>query len=144
MRGLLDASIICTLLFDDDGATEIAAWIITSLPDPLISTFAWGETVGAMGVKVRSGTIRADTASRLLATFAEDITRWHWSETIAADISTATEYILELTRPLRFADAVHIATAKRLNMTLISTDRQQVAAAVNLSVAVFNPLERPQ
>ena len=60
---------------------------------------------------------------------------------MSSDISDATIMLQRFDIPLKLPDALHIAIARRLGASLISTDRQQVSAAKKLGVDCLNPLE---
>ena len=141
MRGTLDASIIGTLLFDDFGAAKLSDWIESNLTEAIGSNFAWGEVISAMGVKVRATGMRPELARQLIEDFAASVDRWGRIDVAAQDIDDAIAFIADLTLALRLPDAIHIAIARRIGATLITSDRQQLRAAVGLSVPAINPLE---
>uniref|UniRef100_UPI0035CB1724 PIN domain-containing protein n=1 Tax=uncultured Sphingomonas sp. TaxID=158754 RepID=UPI0035CB1724 len=66
--------------------------------------------------------------------------RWTFARTISADIDLAADMIATFSLGLKFPDAIHIATAQRLGLTLVSTDIRQVRAATTLGIAAINPL----
>lgn len=142
MRGALDASIIGTLLFDDRGAAELSGWIEDNLTQAIGSNFAWGEVIGALGVKVRATGMRPEHARLLIEDFAASVDRWDRIDVVAQDIDNAIESIADLTLALRLPDAIHIVVARRIGATLITSDRQQLRAAIQLGVSAINPLEQ--
>ena len=58
----------------------------------------------------------------------------------AADIALATSFMTHFELGLRFPDAIHIATAQRLGLTLVSTDLRHVRAPATIGIAAINPL----
>lgn len=63
-----------------------------------------------------------------------------FARTTSADIDPAADMISAFSLSLKFPDAIHIATARRLGFTLVSSDIRQVRAAISLGVAAINPL----
>ncbi|MEG3086212.1 type II toxin-antitoxin system VapC family toxin [Sphingomonas sp. PB4P5] len=140
---MLDASVVANLLFGDEGAQDIGRWIFDNLSTAIVSDIAWGETVGALGIRVRRGDADAAEAKSVLDEFSNDVASWARSGIISQDIAVATGYVGDFSLPLRFVDAIHVAVARRLDATVITTDRQQFRAARKLGVSAINPLEQP-
>lgn len=142
MIGVLDASVIANVLFGDEGSGEIARWIVDNLPNPIVNDIVWGEVVGALGIRVRRGDADPAEATALLDEFTSKIASWERIVVAPHDIADAIAFVSDLTLPLRFVDAIHVAVARRLDATLITTDRQQRRAAFELGVSAINPLEQ--
>ncbi|MEG3175022.1 type II toxin-antitoxin system VapC family toxin [Sphingomonas sp. RB3P16] len=140
MSHYCDASVIGTLVFRDTDWIDVRRWIETTEPSLAYSDFGVGELASAVGRRVRMQQLDASTAQTLLRDFPTRLPGWARSTIEPSDIAVATDYMLNFELGLRFPDAIHIATAERLGLTLVSTDIRQVRAAVSLGVAAINPL----
>ena len=137
----LDASAIVALVLADDTATAITLALNSAEQKPWISDFGWGELVSATGRRVRARMIRRSVAQRSLDAAALLFALPERAIMMSSDISDATIMLQRFDIPLKLPDALHIAIARRLGASLISTDRQQVSAAKKLGVDCLNPLE---
>lgn len=141
MSHYCDASVIGTLVFRDTDWSGVRHWIETTKPSLTYSDFGVGELASAVGRRVRMQQLDAATAKALLLDFPTRLSDWTRSTIEPSDIGVATGYMLRFTLGLRFPDAIHIATARGLGLTLVSTDIRQVRAAASLGVAAINPLQ---
>ncbi len=124
----------------DVGWTAISDWLISNDPIATYSDLCWGEVQSALGNRVRRGEFAADYARGLIAEFEAYAAHWTFVRITSADIDDATSMVADFSLGLRLPDAIHIATARRLGLTLVSTDIRQVRAATTLGIAAINPL----
>ena len=140
MKAYFDTSAFASILFEDDRWQHIADWIKAHQTQGYVSDFGWGEFVSAIGIRVRLGRLPAPEALEFLALVSPRLRGWSRVETVPADIAAATEILADFSLGLKLPDAIHIATARRLGLTLVSTDIRQVRAAATLGIAAINPL----
>lgn len=140
MSHYCDASVIGTLVFGDTDWIGVRHWIETTKPSLTYSDFGFGELASAVGRRVRMQQLDATKAQALLLDLPTRLPDWARIAIEPSDIGVATSYVLRFELGLRFPDAIHIAAAQRLGLTLVSTDIRQVRAAVSLGVAAINPL----
>ncbi len=141
MSHYCDASVIGTLVFRDTDWIGVRHWIETTKPSLTYSDFGFGELASAVGRRVRMEQLDATTAQTLLRGFPTRLSDWAHITIEPSDIAVATDHMLRFELGLRFPDAIHIAVARRLGLTLVSTDIRQVRAAASLGVAAINPLQ---
>lgn len=135
-RLYLDASIFTALALQEDGYAGAVA-IIAAAPEPsLISDFTWGEFVAAVGRRVRTNDIREKVAHQLVKIAR---TEGRLLGLVSSDVIEAATIMERFALGLKLPDAIHIVIARRLNATLISADRQQIAAAQLLGSPCINP-----
>ena len=138
----LDASILVAIV-----RNEPTQPLLTHLLDPArnvscASDLAIAEASAAIAAKGRAGNrsaiLMAGDFARLdewAAEFAEVI------EIVPNDIATANHLVRNPDIVLRAPDAIHIAAADRLGLTLLTLDRGMARAAATLGVACINPAE---
>ncbi|WP_010186804.1 type II toxin-antitoxin system VapC family toxin [Sphingomonas sp. PAMC 26605] len=141
MKAYFDTSAFAAILFEDDRWQHIADWIEAQQTQGCFSDFGWGEFVSAVGMRVRLGRMPAAEARDFLDVVSPGLRGWTRVEIVPADIAAATALLSEFALGLRLPDAIHIAVAQRLGLTLVSTDIRQVRAAASLGVAAINPLQ---
>jgi predicted nucleic acid-binding protein len=114
-----------------DPFVENARLFIRGNPEDLIiSDFASAEFVSVVGVRMRA---RELSKAEAVVAF-HNFDRWTKQNTVAADMRTedieaAVGNLRSLTLALRLPDAIHLAIARRLNATIVTFDKQMVAAA---------------
>lgn len=141
MRAYFDASVVVSIIAGDIGWDEIARFLNDHITETFISDFGWGETVSALGNRVRRSDMTAPYAEALLLDARLYFADWSFARLAAPDIDRATDMVAMFSLGLKLPDAIHIAVAQRLGLTLVSTDIRQVRAAVSLGVAAINPLQ---
>lgn len=140
MKAYFDTSAFAAILFEDDRWQHIADWIEAQQTQGCFSDFGWGEFVSAIGIRVRLGRMPAAEARDFLRVVSPTLRGWSRVEIVSADIASAAKMLFQFSLGLKFPDAIHIAVAQRLGLTLVSTDIRQVRAAASLGVAAINPL----
>jgi len=133
----LDASILVPLVAPDSLAGQAEAFF-GKIKTPLsVSDLAAAEVASAVSRKVRMREVPVPAAEEVLRTFDSWITAAATAIRITgADIAEASGYLRRLDLNLRTADAIHIAAARRLALTLATFDRNMAESARTLGVAV--------
>jgi predicted nucleic acid-binding protein len=128
------------LALQDRGFEALEHWM-GRVPDAIyFSDFGWGEFVSAVGRRVRATGQPGATGDALLDAARLYTVGWRIEPIQTSDILDATEMLRDFNLSLRLPDAIHIAVARRLDCTLISTDRPQGRAASANGVVATNPL----
>ncbi|WP_353205635.1 type II toxin-antitoxin system VapC family toxin [Sphingomonas sp.] len=140
MRQYFDTSVIGTLVFRAGDWIALRQWLLQTGPSLIYSDFGIGELVSAVGRRVRMHQLGETEARKLLIDLPMLLHHWSCVAIDAADIALATSYMAHFELGLRLPDAIHIAVAQRLGLTLVSTDIRQVRAAATLGIAAINPL----
>jgi uncharacterized protein len=101
-----------------------------------VSDFAAAEVASALSRLVRMGRLQSTDGAACLSDF--DV--WRAAMTSAAeihavDVRLAGTYVRRFDLGLRAPDALHLAIARRLDATLVTSDRRLAAAARELGVA---------
>jgi uncharacterized protein len=136
----LDASYLVSLLTREPSSDRAAAFAAQNPDPPIASDLAAAEFASAVSRRVRMHELTRRQGRFALATFdhwAAD--RVQWVEVSPADIAVATSALRRLDLSLRTADAIHIATAQRLDATLVTFDQRMAASARTLGIAVEEP-----
>lgn len=139
MRVYFDASALTALFLEDFGADRIDRWVAADDPDVALSEFTWGEFVSALGSRVRRRPLSAEAARGLLVDERLYVGHWEQYKLANVDLISATAFVERFELGLRLPDALHIALAKRIGRTLVTTDHQQLRAAQTLGVPAVDP-----
>jgi uncharacterized protein len=137
----LDASVLMPTLVEEPASAAVDAYMLAGGQELLVSDFAAAEVASVLSRLVRMSILAADDASARLADF--DVWRASMSSPVdvqASDIRLAYAYVRRFDLALRAPDALHLAIARRLNVSLVTLDQRLAEAARVLGVAV----ERPQ
>lgn len=139
-RVYLDTSVFTSLALLEEQADAIVSALAEVRQDPITSDFGWGEFLAALGARVRNDTVRAEPAREIVGRMRSQLKAATITSMERADLVAATGMVSDFSLALKLPDAIHIAIAHRLGAILVSTDRQQIAAAVALNVACLNPV----
>ena len=140
MTCYLDASVMLPILVKEPASAVVDAFMATLQQEPWVSDFAAAEVASALSRLVRTGRLQAADGTVCLSDF--DIWRAAMTrpaEIHAADVRLADVYVRRFDLGLRAPDALHLATARRLDATLITLDRRLAAAAREMGIAVNVP-----
>ena len=137
MNLYLDASVVVALLTKDVFTSRAETYIRANAPILIVSDFAAAEFVSVIARRLR---VREITEPIARVVFAE-LDAWvirttEHAETTTADIIAAAGALRRLDLPLRTADAVNIAIARRIGATLMTFDEKMAASAKALGVGV--------
>lgn len=137
----LDASVLVSLLLGEPSSAAVERWIAGVELPLLVSDFAAAEVSSAISLAVRQGRETAANGGDRLAQFDD----WRsGAATIridvdAGDIRMADQIVRAFELGLKAPDALHVATAQRLNAKLITLDRRLLRAASALGVEAISP-----
>ena len=137
MNLYLDASVVVALLTKDVFTSRAETYIRANAPILIVSDFAAAEFASVIARRLR---VREITEPIARVVFAE-LDAWvirttEHAETTTADIIAAAGALRRLDLPLRTADAVNIAIARRIGATLMTFDEKMAASAKALGVGV--------
>ena len=137
MNLYLDASVVVALLTKDVFTSRAETYIRANAPILIVSDFAAAEFASVIARRLR---VREITEPIARVVFAE-LDAWvirttEHAETTTADIVAAAGALRRLDLPLRTADAVNIAIARRIGATLMTFDEKMAASAKALGVGV--------
>jgi predicted nucleic acid-binding protein len=130
----LDASVLVPLFVAEANSAVAQARISNEIL--FVSDFAATEFSAAIARRVRTGEVPESEAVMIFTSFDDwakraTTTLAHETE----DVLTATAYVRRLDLGLRAPDALHIALANRLGLTLYTFDVRMTAAAAALGIA---------
>ena len=135
MSVYFDASVIVSLIVRDSLSDRAMAYIIGHEPVPIVSNFASAEVASAIGLRVRTRDLDLEQGQEALAQF--DVWRSRTAtgcEMEAADITLAEAFLRRLDLPLRAPDALHLATARRIGVSVATLDLRMAESAAALGV----------
>lgn len=140
MLHYLDTSVVVALLLRDAHSTKANAWLLRAMPAMLLSDFCAVEFAALVSRRVRMGTLAHDNAARTLEEFDR------WRSDVVQSLHCAPEHIAQAEQAVRdfetklnAADAVHLAVAKRIGVTLATFDARLAEAAARHGVSVIIP-----
>lgn len=137
----LDASVLVSLLLGEPSSGAVGRWIAKVELPLLVSDFAAAEVSSAISLAVRQG---RETASNGISRLS-DFDDWRSAaptipiDVGPEDIRMADQIVRAFELGLKAPDALHIATAQRLNVQLITLDRRLLRAASALGVEATSP-----
>jgi len=133
----LDTSFLVAMLTSEPTGARADKFARAHAAELVVSDFAAAEFASTVSRRVRmrewpleEGRIVLSAFDRWMLTAANSV------EISNADIALATTFVRRLDLPLRTPDAVHIATAQRLQATLVTFDLRMAANARGLGVPV--------
>ena len=140
MSFYLDASVIVPLFVHEARHPDMWGYLATVSSPVIVTSFAAGEVVSALGRYVRKGELTVEGARERLC----DLETWRAAATesppiIDDDIDTASKFIARFDLGLRLPDAIHIASARRLGLPLLTLDDRMRQAATTLGNDVRKP-----
>ena len=136
----LDASVLVALFTLDAWTARARAWLAGQEAVLVVSDFAGAELVSAIARKVRMQAVTPVEAALAFAHFDQWTARHaERVETTAADIATASAWLRALDPALRTPDAINLAIAQRLALTIVTFDAGMLRAAQALGLAVDDP-----
>ena len=141
MSVYLDASVLLPILVQEPLSAAVDGYILAKDGELLVSDFAAAEVASALSRLVRTGKLTAADATARLEDF--DIWRAGASALVeihGSDVRLAAIFVRRFDLMLRAPDALHLAIAKRLDVTLATLDRRLAAAARELVVVVEEPV----
>lgn len=140
MIAYLDASVLVPLMVFEASSAAMQRWISAYEGRLIVSEFAAAEASSGISKLVRMNRLSPVEATAALADF--DSWRFAVTETVAigdVDFRAAHLLVRRFETKLRAADALHLAVARRLDATLVTSDQTLHDAALMVGVAVTAP-----
>ena len=136
MRGYLDTSFVVPYYVPESSSPHIEAFLGRALPGTLaVSDWMGVEFASLLARDVRMGNMHVETATSVLNRFSQDIRFYQVLTPTNGDFQEATRLLLPRTDlGLRGPDALHLAIAKRRELTLYTLDKPLLRAAETLGV----------
>lgn len=137
MSAYLDASVLLPILIDEPASATVDAYLLAGGQEFLVGDFAAAEVASALSRLLRMGSLTVADASARLTDF--DVWRAAMSVPVdvhASDVRLANAFVRRFDLMLRAPDALHVATVRRLDVSLATLDRRLAVAARQLGVAV--------
>jgi len=133
----LDASVVVALLTKDAFTSRAESYIRANAPVLVVSDFAAAEFASVIARRLRVREITEPIARVVFVEFDAWVIRsTEHADTTTADVIAAAGALRRLDLPLRTADAVNIAIARRIGATLMTFDEKMAASAKALGVVV--------
>ena len=132
-----DRCVLLSLLLGDSGYTDSERWLINQGDQTLwISHWVLLEVAGVIATSVRRGQLTAEQAQTIgseFESFRQE--RLTLIEPRGTDFLQARQWLERcLHLPLRSGDALHLALAKRQQLTVVSADRALARCAESLGL----------
>ncbi len=127
-RFYVDPSVIAGLILGDLDQRDLFS-IINDATLLTYSDFGLGEVVSAISARVRARHRTDEFAATKIVETRRYLERWHYEPIVSTDVIRATALVGRPSLSLKLPDAIHIATAERIKLPLLTHDRQQHAAA---------------
>ena len=134
----LDSCVVLSLFLGDSGYDAAEQWLLALADQPLwVSHWVLLEFSGVVALCLRRGELTAERGLALNAEFeCFRHERLGLLEPRGADYLQARQWLQECKGPpLRSGDALHLAMAKRQNLTIASADQGLVKAAEALHLS---------
>ncbi len=135
MNLYLDASVLVALFTQEADSLRARQGVLGATL--FVSDFAAAEFSAAISRRIRIGDIPSVDAARIISAFdtwtAQSTTRVALA---TGDGAATIAFVRRFDLGLRTPDALHLAIAQRLGMTLFSFDAKMIAAATALGVVV--------
>ncbi len=141
MSWYLDASVLFPTLVVEQTSAVVDEFLLARANDLIVSDFAAAEVASALSRLVRMDRLTTTEAAYRLANFDD----WRAGATEPADMDAhdcrlANSYVRRFELKLRAPDALHAAICRRLDLRLVTLDRQVAAAARELGIDAVVPV----
>lgn len=132
-RFYVDASVIAGLALGDVGLDRFQA-VVPASATLTCSDFGLGELVSAISARGRAARLTDEVVALKVADLRTFLDAWRSEPLTSVDIVAATALTAKPSLALKFADAIHVAIARRLALPLLTGDHQQHRAALALAL----------
>ena len=138
----LDASVIMAAFNEEETSDRVDPFVRSAAAPPWVSDLVLAACSAAVSRLVRTG-IRNGLEATLLF---EELDAWaaafaEIQPISSVDLQQARRLVRQPELALRAPDAIHIATAGRLDATLVTLDKGMTRAAAALGVPCLNPAD---
>jgi predicted nucleic acid-binding protein len=136
----LDTSILVPLHIEEPASARLHKWLQDAGEPMIVASLAVLEFRSVVSRLIRMKQVTPAIAADIIS----DFDRWRgiaatYADNLPVDIHAAAELIREPHPPLLPADAIHLATCKRLGATFVAHDGNLLEIASRLSVACLSP-----
>lgn len=132
----LDTSALVSLFVPDAHSATIQPRLEGWPGDILVSSFGVAEFAGALGNRMRAGSMTAATGAATLTLLDQWMAaRVTTEDVLPEDHWAAVTLVRDFALALRAPDALHVALCRRLGTALLTFDTRQAQAARRLGVA---------
>jgi len=137
LNAYLDASALFSQFMIDAHTPPMMRWLADAQDRVVLSEWTLTEFSSALAVAVRMGRLQPDERQRIdMAADTWLVNRTPPYTVLAGDGYAARRFIRATHRPLRAADALHLAIAQRLGFSVVTFDGAMRAAALDLGIPV--------
>ena len=137
MNLYLDASALVSLFAADAHTPRIQGLIARSSEGVVVSEWGLAEFTSALAIGVRTTSLQASERDHAEGTLNAWLARQDPPVSLEpGDAETARRLIRATLRPLRAADALHLAIIQRCGFSLVSFDKRMCEAAEDLGIPV--------
>ena len=135
MSQYIDTSILAAY-YCPEPLSEVAEKHLLKLKSPVISWLTGVELYSAIAKKVRRNDISENDAERIGDLFEvhQGGEYYRVAEIEAQDYRRATKWMMQRETPARTLDAIHLAVAWRLQLTVVTADSTMAQAAKRLDI----------
>ena len=131
----LDASVLVAIFTEDPFSVRADDFLASNTRPVVLSDFAVAELASAIARLVRMGELRVEGARTAFANFDAWVVQIEPRRQIeASDVLRAESFLRRLDLNLRAPDAINIAMAERLGLSLATFDERMLLAARRLGV----------
>lgn len=140
MSSYLDTNVVFPLFVTEPATDAITAWLAAQDNELFVADLVIAEFHAALSRVVRQRIVTGEQAGNMRKLF--DLWRASTTETVEnlpGDIRAAIELVKSPHPRLLSADAIHLATCRRLGLTLITLDTDLQAIATREGVRWISP-----
>jgi uncharacterized protein len=136
----LDTSVLVPLFCEEPKSKLVGGWAGQAEMPFSVSDFAVAEFCSALSKCVRMGIFDQAYSQKLITSFD----RWRnihctFEHIQPADIESATQLVQQPQPKLLVPDAIHLAICQRLELTLVTLDKELLTIAAREGVAAIYP-----
>jgi predicted nucleic acid-binding protein len=137
----LDTAIVLTLFVREPMSESVGKWLASRRQPLAFSDWGLTECASALGIRLRRHELDTDSAARAfraITAFANES-----CELVACGghhQKEAQGLLARFDLPLRAGDALHLAISQHIQATLVTCDKQLIAAAKAIGAKVRDPL----
>lgn len=136
----LDASVLIPLFVTEPASERLEAWVRSVSEDLFVADLAAAEFRSGVSRRVRMKVFGDDLAASIHDAFDEWRDQATQSiENIPVDIRAAERFVRRPIPRLLTPDAIHLATCRRLALTLVTNDEVLTRIAEREQVATLSP-----
>jgi uncharacterized protein len=141
LNGYADTSVIVPLFINEPASAAATQWFERNPAKLAVSPLAIGEFNSVFAKYVRKGAMDEIKAIEIVAQF----TLWRRNLALSVehqnvDFEVAANLVKTPFPRLLMPDALHLATCKRLNLTLVTLDKDLLTIAAREGVAAVSPI----